>query len=276
MMFIVGWHISGGNTNPALLDESEQLLRRTIKVQEELHGTEDQRPIFTRLALAYTLILKERTVEAMFLVSGAVKKLSIAKGDTRPGEIITNMVAGMAAEKKQDWKQATENMTRALELTKAVFGERHSFVPYFEGPIANYLEKSGEDDKAEAFLRKHVDTERELYADGPWVAFRLDELAAFQMRHKRYDEATRNYEEAMRIRRATLGDDSIYIGWTFNALAMLARDQGDTAKAKTLLGEALSQYDTAAKDHPDTIALWRAEAASNLEAINSETDITTQ
>jgi len=275
MLFIVGWHISGGNSNATLLEESEQLLRRAIKIQEKLYGAEDQRPISARLALAYTLILKERTVEAMFLVSGAIKKISKAKGDPRPGEIFSNMVAGMAAEKKEDWKQATANMNRALELTKAVFGERHSFVPYFEAPIAVYLEKSGDDEKAEEFLRKLVDFERGIFPDSPWVAFRLDELAMFLTRHQRYPEAIKHFEEALKIRREALGEDSIYIGWTLNAMADVINKQGDTEQAKQLVIRALQAYD-AAKDHPETIAVWRADANKNLAALKNGTETTTE
>ncbi len=269
MLFLVGWHISGGYTNPALLKESEQLLRRAIKIQEQLYGAMNQRPIFTRLALAYSLILQERTVEAMFLVSGAVKKLGDLQGDPRPTEIISSMVAGMAAEKREDWELAATKMGRALELTKVVFGERHSFVPYFQGPIAKYLEKAGQDDKAEEYLRTLIESERTIMDRSPWVAFRLDEYAQFLTRHERYAEAEQHYQESLEIRRAALGDDSMYIGFTLNALADLAEKQGDGEQAEQLYRDAIASYDSVTKDHPDTVAQWRREAAENLAAMTS-------
>jgi serine/threonine protein kinase/tetratricopeptide (TPR) repeat protein len=269
MLFLVGWHISGGYTNPTLLKESEQLLRRAIKIQDKLYGVMNQRSIFARLALAYSLILQERTVEAMFLVSGAVKKLSDLQGDSRPTEIISNLMAGMAAEKREDWDQAAEKMGRALELSKSMFGERHSFIPYFEGPMAGYMEKAGEDEKAEAYLRKFVDSERDIYDDSPWVAFRLDDLAAFLTRHERYDEAEKHYRESLRVRRVALSEDSMYIGFTLNALGNIAQKQGDLKKAEQFYREAIAVYETATEDHPDTVAEWRREAEQNLAAISS-------
>lgn len=270
MLFLVGWHNSGGNTNPTLLDESERMLRRAHKIQESLYGDEDMRPVFTRFALVYTLLAQNRTLEGMMLVNAAVQKMTKAKGDPRPAEIISSMLAGMAAEKQEKWDQAAEQMGRALKLTKEVFGERHSFVPYFEGPIAKYLEKAGKDDQAEAYLRRLVASERDIFDNSPWVAFRLDELAMFLTRHQRYPEAVELYEEGLRIRRATLGEDSIYIGWTLNKLATVAKQQGEFKKALELLTQALAVYDSGTVDHPDTIAEWRAEAAKNLETINNE------
>ncbi len=223
MLFLVGWHISAGYTNPTLLKESEQLLRRAIKIQDTLYGQPDLRAIFSRLALAYTLLQQQRTLEAMMLISGAIQKIGAAQGDSRPAEIISNMIAGMAAEQQQDWEQAVKKMERALELTKSVFGERHSFVPYFQSPIAGYLEQAGNDEAAEKMLRKFVDAEREILADSPWVAFRLGDLAAFLLRHQRYQEAEQQYEESLRIFRTALGEDSLFVGSSLKSLADIAQ-----------------------------------------------------
>ena len=270
MLFLVGWHISGGYTNATLLKESEQLLRRAIRIQEALYGPQDQRPVFARLALAHTLVKQERTAEGMVEVMGAIRKLAAFQGDSRPAEIISNLVRGMAAERLENWDEASARMHRALDLAKGLLGERHSFVPYFQGPIVNYLERAGDDEAAEEYLRKLVVSEREILADSPWVAFRLDELAAFLVRHERYQEAAVHYEESLRIRRAALGEDSLFVGWTLDKLADVARRQDDLVRAEQLLREALAVYDAATEDHPDTVSAWRAEAAEKLFAITSE------
>ena len=231
-----------------------------------------QRPIFARLALAYSLILQDRTVEAMFLVSGAVKKLGDLQGDSRPTEIISNMMAGLAAEKREDWEQATERMGRALELTKGLFGERHSFIPYFEAPIAGYMEKAGQSEEAEAYLRRLVASERDIYQNGPWVAFRLDDLATFLIRHERYDEAEGHYREALQIRRDALTEDSMYIGFTLNALGEVAQKQGNLKKAEQLFRDAIDVYETATDDHPDTVSEWRRVAEQNLKASTGDAE----
>lgn len=266
MMFILGWHISGGYTNASLLRESEQLLRRSIKIQESLYAADDQRLVFARIALAHTLLQLERPAEGMLQVTKALQGLNEAKGDSRPGEIMSSFVRGLAAERMQNWEEAKARMGHALEVTKEMFGERHSFVPYFQGPIAKYLERAGDHEAAEDYLRRLVEAERRIFSEGHWVAFRLDDLAAFLVRQGQFEEAQRQYEEALQIRHKAVGPDSLFVGLNLKLLAEVAEMQGDLTRARQLYRESLAVYDAAAEDHPETVAAWRADVARALEA----------
>ncbi|MBX3415821.1 MAG: serine/threonine protein kinase [Pirellulales bacterium] len=263
-MFQLGWHISTGYTNATLLKESEQLLREAITIQESLYGPKDQRTIFSRLALAYTLIAQERTGEAMLLAVAATKQLSAANGDQRPAGIISNMVLGMAAERKEQWHEAVDHMRKSQELARGVLGERHPIVLYFQTPIVNYLERAGEYAAAEQSLRDLVEAERRSVPEGPWVSYRLEDLAHFLSRRNRYDEADRCYEEALRMRRKTLGEDSLLVGSILNSMGEAALQHGDLARADKLFQESISVYDTATEDHPVTVEEWRTLAVNNL------------
>jgi tetratricopeptide (TPR) repeat protein len=119
-------------------------------------------------------------------------------------------------------------------------------------------------------LRELVAAERKIYPQGHWVSFRLDDLAGFLARHQRFEEAEQCYQDALAVRKSAHNEDSLFIGANLNNLAEIARKQGDLARAEEFCRQALAVYDRATEDHPETVALWRAEAAENLVAIQKE------
>ena len=159
------------------------------------------------------------------------------------------------------YDQATEQLTRALQQRRALYGPRHVLVAEVMDELGQTLTTRDKLDEAEPLLREAVAQRRELLGDqSPELAQSLERLGTLLRVRNNFPAADSMFRESLAIRRAVLGPRDPQVAVSLNSLGLVLFWAAKYAEAEPLYREALSiQDEGVGKEHPLT-----AQTVQNL------------
>nr|VFJ52871.1 MAG: Tfp pilus assembly protein PilF [Candidatus Kentron sp. FM]VFJ54941.1 MAG: Tfp pilus assembly protein PilF [Candidatus Kentron sp. FM]VFK09932.1 MAG: Tfp pilus assembly protein PilF [Candidatus Kentron sp. FM] len=180
----------------------------------------------------------------------AAKERDMASGEL--GRLLNS--AGSYLQRRGAYPGARALLEAALEIHRAVFGDRHPGTATVLNNLAFLLKEQGGYAKAWPLYKEALATRRTVLGDQhPDTAQTLNNLGRLLYEQSQYPEARPLVEEALAICRAVLGDQHPYTAHTLSNLAELLRAQGQLAKARPLYDETLAiRRAVLGDEHPDT------------------------
>ncbi len=188
------------------------------------------------------LMNEGRLAEARTSYEEAVRLVEQAKGERFPA--LGEVEHGLAdvCSRLGDLDAASHHAERSLAIFEETLGHAHQEVAISIEMLAIVAQKRGDLAKATQLARQAVDLE-EKYAgpDHVYLASARTNLGDLLRQAGRYPEAQVELDRARQVWEATTGLTNLDAITTLQALARLARDRGDDAKATALFEDILAR-----------------------------------
>ena len=165
--------------------------------------------------------------------------------------------------------EAEPLMRRALEISRASFGEHHPTVATCLNNLAQLLKATNRIGEAEPLMRRALEISKASFGEHhPTVAIRLSNLAGLLKDTNRMGEAALLMRRALEISKASFGEHHPTVATYLNNLAQLLKATNRMREAEPLMRRAL-EIDEASfgEDHP-TVAI----RLNNLAALLKDTN----
>lgn len=228
--FCLGWIVNSNLGNRQA--EAERLMRSALKTRLAVLDPGHRDIAFAQMGLAAVLIKTDRRAETMQEILSAAGSMAKAGIDVRLGEAIKLYVLGLIARSSRD-VQGEENANRqAIAKVAEVFGERHPMVSYLKRELADTLASNGNAYAAEQLYRETLDADRIALGRRPFVAQSTAAFARFLALQHHFDEAEREYAEAIDMLSSTLGPDSGHVARELQRAASNDLCRSDFASAR--------------------------------------------
>ena len=151
--------------------------------------------------------------------------------------------------------EADTLLRRAVELSRATYGETHPDVAARLTDWAGVLAARGEFTKAESLLTgAHGILLKSRGPEDTGVATTLSTLASVHRRQGNFAQAESLYREALRIDRRSRGDDQLRVAEDLDNLGLVLEEAGELKRADLSYQEALAlRREQLDPDHPQVI-----------------------
>ena len=166
-------------------------------------------------------------------------------------------------------KEAEPLMRRALEISKASFGEQHPAVAIGLNNLAQLLKATNRLKEAEPLMRRALEISKASFGEQhPAVAIGLNNLAHLLKDTNRLKEAEPLMRRALEISKASFGEQHQVVAVVMNNLAQLLKDTNRLKEAEPLMRRAL-EIDMASfgEQHP-AVAIDLNNLATLLQDTN--------
>ncbi|MEM6648436.1 MAG: protein kinase, partial [Bacteroidota bacterium] len=197
---------------------------------------------------ALAILTNSRSFDALDIQADAHNVLALMHSE-RDGDGDLGKAAIYAAEAAEAWRRLMgENHLQTAEALNTL-GILQSRLQRFEDAMASH--------QRALKIRRRV-----LPSDHPHIAASLLNMGVVRHRKARYDDAIALHEQAAEAFRIALGpQDGYYYGYTLYSLAVILKDTGEYASARSLLDDAHRiQRDDLCPDHADVLETGRAIA----------------
>jgi eukaryotic-like serine/threonine-protein kinase len=141
--------------------------------------------------------------------------------------------------------EAEVALRRSIELHKQVSGDSDTRIAFPLHNLAIVLRKQGRLEEARAAATLSLQLKRKRNVQVASVAVTQGILAGIERRMGLLDDALRNAQESVDLRRATYGNDSPMISTGLTNLAGIHQQRGETDAARTLYREAVALHEKA-------------------------------
>jgi Tfp pilus assembly protein PilF len=138
------------------------------------------------------------------------------------------------------YEQALPLFKRALEATKARYGENSPLLALDLNNLAEVYRQLGRAAEAEPLYKRAIQLDEQAGADNPDLASDLNNLALLYRGQGRDKEAEALYSRAVSVLERTLGPEHPNVAKTLNNLAILYRAEGQPDRARPLAERALA------------------------------------
>jgi Tfp pilus assembly protein PilF len=138
------------------------------------------------------------------------------------------------------YEQALPLFKRALEATKARYGENSPLLALDLNNLAEVYRQLGRAADAEPLYKRAIQLDEQAGADNPDLASDLNNLALLYRGQGRNKEAEALYSRAVAVLERTLGPEHPNVAKTLNNLAILYRTEGQPDRARPLAERALA------------------------------------
>jgi len=152
---------------------------------------------------------------------------------------------GLILHQEGKYREAEANVRRGVEILDRTLGPGHAATIDARGDLGvTELDLPGMDDESLALLRDTLDRQRVILGpDHLMIACYARNLALWQLRHDRFEEAQRLFEEARGIFRRVYGDTHRDLAREAGHLAAVSHARGEYAAAEVHYREMMSQYE---------------------------------
>lgn len=213
--------------------------RRILELRRAISGPDHPRTLTALHGLGLAL---HRAGEAA--AADSVFDLWVAAVEAAPPDV-SSVRAGQLAEAaslrelRGDAAGAEPLMRQALEIRRAVHGDRHPAVAFGLVDLAALLDRAGRPEEAEPLHREAVELFRGIYPDGhPALASALRQWGNALGRLRRVPEAQAAHREAVALTRRFVGPNTVDHSVALLDLAFALTMEGSHAEAAELAGEA--------------------------------------
>ncbi len=253
----------------ALHAQSEPLMRRALKIDEDIRGPEDPNVASHLSNLAQLLQATNRLGEAEPLIRRALQIDEASHGSEHPKVAIrlNNLASLLHATNRL--VEAEPLMRRALKIDEASYGPEHPDVAIRLSNLAHLLHATNRLAEAEPLMRRALKIDEASYGpEHPDVAIRLSNLATLLQATNRLGEAEPLIRRALKIDEASYGPEHPYVAIRLNNLAQLFQATNRLGEAEPLIRRALKIDETSyGPEHPK-VARDFNNLASLLQATN--------
>ena len=237
------------------IDDSEKRILQRLKIATELMALArwDESETQQRKALAEA---KEHA-NAKLVVKASNNLAQLLQAINRMGE-------------------AEPLMRRALEISKASFGEHHPTVAIdleiskaSLNNLAQLLKDTNRMGEAEPLMRRALEISKASFGEHhPTVAIGLNNLAQLLQDTNRMGEAEPLMRRALEISKASFGEHHPTVAIRLNNLAQLLQDTNRMGEAEPLMRRALEINEASFGEHHPTVAIGLNNLATLLKATN--------
>ena len=213
------------------LDAAEDNILRAVELNERLFGPDDERTLTAANWRAWLAFRRGDVDQARSLYEALLERLGPAhawktRAETLNEYAITLVESGRIAAARSAYEQA-------LGLWKENEPDNIAVAILYNN-IAGTWRNQDQTDRAIAGYRRALERLRKQFpdADNPYLASTMTNLAVMLHADETADEALALFEEALAIRRATLGEDHVGTGMGHILLARLQIDIGHYDRAR--------------------------------------------
>ena len=165
--------------------------------------------------------------------------------------------------------EAEPLMRRALEISKASFGEHHPTVAIRLNNLATLLQDTNRIGEAEPLMRRALEISKASFGEHhPTVAIRLNNLAQLLQHTNRIGEAEPLMRRALEIDEASFGEHHPTVAIGLNNLALLLQDTNRMGEAEPLMRRALEIDEASFGEHHPAVAIRLNNLAQLLKTTN--------
>jgi len=230
------------------MDLAIEQFRQALEIRRALHGDEHPQTTGALGNLGTVLLQSGHTEEGRQVVAQALEIEQRILGPDHPGLADWLQSLGSASRELGELEAAADYLRRGLAIREASLGEDHPSTLSSRYALALVLADLDREGEALEALGRVLDKRRERLGEThPRVANVLHAIGVIECRQRRFDECKRSLESALDMRRDMFGDDHMHVADSYLALARLAHDQGQPARA----GELLTRADQIARNHLD-------------------------
>ena len=211
----------------ALYEKSEELLRRSLVINEKMLGSEHPDVATDLNNLAWLLSSKGIYAEAEPLYLRALEIRGTVLGPGHPDTAISLINLAWLMARKGDYAEAEPLLRRALEINEKVLDPAHPDTAISLNNLAWLLKLKGDYSAAEPLERRALEIrEAVLGPEHPEVATSLNNLAEILSSKGDYEAAEPLYRRALEIRKAVLGPEHQDTIEEQQSVARCLREQG--------------------------------------------------
>lgn len=223
------------------LDEADSLLKEAVDLRRSFGRAPDRELAESVGALALVLHRKSAFEDAEALFREAVELGRGVEDDLGPVRISSlRNLARLVHRFDRDYDAAQPMYRDVLELSRRLYGYRHTDVAVSLSDLAQVLRDLGEYDEAESVAREGLSLWISLYGENHIeVATSTDILARVLWLKGETADAEGLYRETLAMRRQLLGDDHPRIVSALQTLATLLLETARYADAERLYTDAL-------------------------------------
>ncbi len=202
-------------------EEAERLLRSSLKMWQDLHGSDH--PILAEPLTSLSVLRHERgdykEAESLYRKALAIKRKQ-HRGDENEDVMAILSNLAILLQDKGDFAAAEPLFCKILEIDRKLWGKEHLYVAIDLNNLGNILRDKGDYESSEPLLREAVAILRKK--QHPWLSIGLSNLGELLNKKGNYKAAEPIFIEALSIGLEGLGDKN-----------------QDVAKLRTRYGECL-------------------------------------
>ena len=166
-------------------------------------------------------------------------------------------------------KEAEPLMRRALEISKASYGEHHPAVAIGLNNLGQLLTDTNRFEEAEPLMQRALEIDKASYGEHhPAVARDLNNLAMLLQDTNRIGEAEPLMRRALEISKASYGEHHPTVATYLNNLGQLLKDTNRFEEAEPLMRRALETDKASYGEHHPTVAIDLNNLAMLLKDTN--------
>ena len=258
----------------ALYAKAEPLLRRALKINEKVLGSEHPHVATNLNNLALLLKAQGKNDEAELLYRRVLRidERSLAPEHPSVATNLNNLAGLLYTQGK--YVEAEPLFRRALKINEKVLGPEHPSVATSLDNLALLLQAQGKNGEAEQLYRRALSIlEKQLAPEHPSVGTNLNNLAGLLYTQGKNGEAEQLYRRALSILEKQLGPEHPSVATSLNNLALLLQAQGKNGEAKQLYRRALEINEKALGSEHPSVATSLNNLALLLQAQGKNGDV---
>ena len=222
------------------LDEAEEVAREIIRLQESVHGLDDERVAGALRNLSTVLDSMGRFAESEAALERALGILETKRGPDDPKlvPILQKLGATMSATNRNE--EARRTLNRALQIVLRTEGPEHQTAGTINGLIAAAMLAQRDFDGIDALFEEALRIlEATIGPQDPRYAHTLMNHGLAHHARGDFPAARTLYERALQINESAMGRQSLQVTQVLNSLAGLLHQQGDKKGAAAYYEEAI-------------------------------------
>jgi len=230
--------------------DAEQLLRRSLSLQEEIHrgNHPDIASTKVQIATAYHYLGDYNEAESIIREALADQTELLEPDDPKIASTLSTL-GGILMEAGK-FEEAETILQQALERQRSIFDTDNLDISETLNILGLLLNRKGDLDGAENAMKEALEIRRDLVSElDPRVTMSLSNLAMLLRKKENFEEAESAYRKALSLKRSLYGENHPSIAVTINGLGLLMQDMNKYNEAAQLFTEALDIYRTTLDEH---------------------------
>ncbi len=253
LSYLAGNQLGSFLNDNALHFGAEPLLRRALKICEELFGKDHLKVAIPLNNLALSLQATNRINEAESLMrrSLQISENNFGRSHPKVAHILNNLA--QILQETSRYSEAEELMRRVLQINENSYGKEHLKVAVCLNNLAGLFQNTNRIFEVEPLLIRTLEIfENSHGKDHPYVAIVLNNLAELFQVTNRMSEAETMFRRALQIDIKNFGNDHPKVAKRLNNLATICRNANRKEEAERLFRSALQIDENCfGNDHPN-------------------------
>lgn len=230
--------------------DAEELLRRSLSLQEELYRDIHPDIASTKVQIATAYHFLGNYGEAESLIREALAEQNELLEPDDPEVASTLSTLGGILMGIGEFEEAEATLRDALERQRSIFNTDNLDVSETLNILGLVLNRKGDLEGAATAMREALEIRKNLLSElDPRVTMSLNNLAMLLRKKEDFEGAESAYREALSLKRSIYDEYHPSIAVTVNGLGLLMQDMNRFNEAEPLFREALDMYRATLDEH---------------------------